>query len=440
MTTKSDNISAEPDSQSITSTISNLAVSPALVGKRRSFPLSQTFTAFKYYNYRLWFVGQLISLTGTWMQTTAQGYLIFELTHSPAYLGYVGFATGAPSWFFMLYGGVIADRIPRRKLLMIAQIAMMILAFILAILTFPGLIQPWQIILMALALGIANAFDAPARQSFVVELVPREDLTNAIALNASMFNLATVVGPAVGGITYAFLGPAWCFTINAISFIAVITGLAFMRLKPSTSQQRATAVLDDLLEGVRYTASNSIIRTLIGIAAVTSLAGLAYMTLIPAWAVNILGGDSKTNGWLQSARGVGALAGALMIASLGRFTVKGKLLTLSTFVFPIMLLIFAEVRWLPLSLLVMAGVGWAMIVLFNLANVLIQTVIPDELRGRVLSIYTFTFFGLMPLGSLLTGAVAEAVGEPLTIVLSALISLGFAVLLWIFMPKLRRLE
>jgi MFS family permease len=374
------------------------------------------------------------------MQTTAQGYLIFELTHSPAYLGYVGFATGAPSWFFMLYGGVIADRIPRRKLLMIAQIAMMILAFILAILTFPGLIQPWQIILMALALGIANAFDAPARQSFVVELVPREDLTNAIALNASMFNLATVVGPAVGGITYAFLGPAWCFTINAISFIAVITGLAFMRLKPSTSQQRATAVLDDLLEGVRYTASNSIIRTLIGIAAVTSLAGLAYMTLIPAWAVNILGGDSKTNGWLQSARGVGALAGALMIASLGRFTVKGKLLTLSTFVFPIMLLIFAEVRWLPLSLLVMAGVGWAMIVLFNLANVLIQTVIPDELRGRVLSIYTFTFFGLMPLGSLLTGAVAEAVGEPLTIVLSALISLGFAVLLWIFMPKLRRLE
>src|SRR5262245_9039549 len=185
----------------------------------RAFPsakLSQTFSAFRYRNYRLWFAGQLVSLVGTWMQTTAQGFLVFELTHSPAYLGYVGFAAGVPSWLFMLYGGVIADRVSRRNLLLMTQTGMVILAFILAALTFSGWVQPWHIIVLALGLGVANAFDAPARQAFVVEMVDREDLTNAIALNSSMFNLATVVGPAVSGLVYAWLGPAWCFTINGL--------------------------------------------------------------------------------------------------------------------------------------------------------------------------------------------------------------------------------
>jgi MFS family permease len=404
------------------------------------FRFEQTFAAFKHRNYRLWFVGQLISLVGTWMQITAQGYLIFQLTRSPAYLGYVGFAAGAPSWLFMLYGGVIADRLPRRRLLIMTQSVMMILAFVMASLTFWRLIQPWQIVLIALVLGIANAFDAPARQSFVVEMVSRDDLTNAIALNSSMFNLATVIGPAVAGVTYAIVGPAWCFTINGLTFIAVISALALMRLKPAVLRSRATTALQDLGEGVRYVASASIIRTLISAAAIMSLFGQSYMTLIPAWAVTVLGGGATTNGWLQSARGVGALSGALMIATLGRINFKGKLLTLGTFVFPLAVLIFAQVRWLPLSLLVLIGVGWGFMILFNMANTLIQTLVPDELRGRVVSIYTLSFFGLMPVGALLTGWVAEAIGEPLTITLSALFCLGFAGWLWVRVPKLRAQE
>jgi MFS family permease len=397
------------------------------------------FTALKYRNYRLWFMGQLVSLVGTWMQTTAQAYLVFQLTKSPAYLGYVGFATGVPSWIFMLYGGVIADRVSRRKTLLLAQSAMMLLAFILALLTFLQLVQPWHIILLALGLGVANAFDAPARQAFVVEMVDREDLPNAIALNSSMFNLATVVGPAISGVIYALVGPAWCFTLNGLSFIAVIIALLLMRLPPATTK-RTTAALDDLKEGLRYVASNSIIRTLISVVAVVSLFGLAYMTLIPAWAVNVLYGDAITNGWLQSARGIGALGGALMVAALSYRRVKGRLLTLGMFAFPITLLIFAEMRWLPLSLAAFAGVGWGVIALFNTANILIQTLVPDELRGRVVSLYTLTFFGLMPLGALLTGWAAEAIGEPNTIILSAIIPLAYAAWLWVRVPQLRALE
>ena len=409
----------------------------------RPFPqvrLTQTFAAFQYRNYRLWFIGQLVSLVGTWMQATAQGYLVFQLTNSPVYLGYVGFAAGVPSWLFMLYGGVIADRIPRRRLMLITQSFMMLLAFILAALTFSNLVQPWHIILLALGLGVANAFDAPARQSFVFEMVEREDLANAIALNSSMFNLATVVGPAIGGIVYALVGPAWCFTLNGLSFLGVIVALLLMRLKPFVAPNRTTAAIDDLKEGLRYIQANPAIRTLIGVAAVISLFGLAYMTLLPAWAVTVLGGNETTNGWLQSARGLGALSGALMIASLGRISYKGKLLTTGMFVFPGMLLFFALARWLPLSMLALIGAGWGFMVLFNMANTLIQTLVSDELRSRVVSVYTLSFFGLMPLGALLAGGVAEVIGEPLTIMLSALISLGFAMFLWLKVPQLRRLE
>ncbi len=412
------------------------------IGGRLLFTLdlSQMFAALHHRNYRLWFIGQLVSLIGTWMQTTAQGYLVFELTHSPAYLGYVGFAAGVPSWLFMLYGGVVADRFSRHKMILATQISMMVLAFILAALTFSGLIQPWHIVLLALGLGVANAFDAPARQAFVVEMVGREDLTNAIALNSSMFNMATVAGPAVAGLAYALLGPAWCFTINGISFIAVIVALLLMRLNPGEARKRVTAPLDDLKEGLRYAASHVIIRTLISVAAVMNLFGMAFMTLMPAWAITVLGGDATVNGWLLSARGLGALSGALMIAALGRFKAKGKLLTLGSFAFPLLVLLFAEVRWLPLSLLMLVGVGWGFMILFNMANTLLQTIVPDELRGRVVSIYTLGFFGSMPLGALLTGWVAELIGEPNTVFLSALFSLVFAVWLWLRVPQLRRLE
>lgn len=420
----------------------NLRLVAEFVGGR-SFPeirLQQTFAALQYPNYRLWFTGQLISLVGTWMQSTAQGYLVFQLTHSPASLGYVGFASGLPAWLFMLYGGVIADRISKRRLLLTTQSIMMLLAFVLAGLTFAQRVQPWHIIGLAFGLGIATAFDAPARQAFVFEMVEQADLANAIALNSSIFNLATVIGPAVGGLIYALVGPAWCFTLNGLSFVGVLVALSLMQLRPLAARTRVSSALADLREGLSYIRADETVRSLIGVAFVISLFGLFYMTLIPAWATTVLAGNEATNGWLQSARGLGALSGALMIASLGRFTFKGKLLTLGTFVFPMFLLFFATVRWLPLALLALVGVGWGFMVLFNMANTLIQTLVSDQLRGRVVSIYALSFFGLAPLGALLAGWLAEVIGEPATVYLSAFISLGFATFLWLRMPKLRALE
>ena len=412
-----------------------------LVGSRplRRLAWQRTFLAFQYPNYRLWFLGQLVSLVGTWMQVTAQGYLVFELTHSPAYLGYVGFANGLPSWLFMLYGGVIADRMSRRKLIIITQTTMMLLAFVLAALAFFHLIQPWHIILLAFALGVANAFDVPARQSFVMDLVGQEDLANAIALNGTMFNLATVVGPAVGGVVYALVGPAWCFTINGLSFVAVIVALQLMHLESVTRRTRSTAMLDDLKEGLRYALSTPIIRILIITAAVISFFGRSYATLIPAWAVKVLAGDATTNGWLQSAIGVGAFGGALVIASLGRFKFKGRLLTLGLFILPVTLLLFAYMRWLPLVFLSLAGVGLAFVFIFNLLNASVQTLTPEDLRGRVVSLYTLSFFGLLTLGALWAGWLADIVSEPIAMVINAVVCLIFTLWLWFRAPDLRHL-
>jgi MFS family permease len=399
----------------------------------------RTFAALQHRNYRLWFLGQLVSLVGTWMQITAQSFLVFQLTHSTAYLGYVGFASGLPSWLFMLYGGVIADRVSRRNLLVMTQSAMMVLAFVLAGLTFAKLVQPWQIVVLALALGVANAFDAPARQAFVVELVEREDVINAIALNSSMFNLATVVGPTVAGLTYAAVGASWCFTLNGVSFIAVIVALLLMKLQAHKVIPRASSALAQLKEGIRYTVAHPVLRTLIAIAGVSALFGSAYSTLMPAWAVDILRGDATTNGLLQSARGAGSLVGALMIAAVAHRGGRGRWLTLGTFVYPVLLLGFAGVRALPLSLALLLGVGWGSMVVFNMANNLVQTQVTDELRGRVMAIYSLTFFGGMPLGALLAGALAQVIGSPLTVVVSAAITLACAALFWIAAPRLRAL-
>jgi MFS family permease len=398
----------------------------------------KTFTALRHPNYKLWFRGQMLSLFGTWMQRTAEGFLIFELTHSPIYLGYVGFAMGAPAWIFMIYGGVVADRYPKRIVLIITQICMMVLASILAVLTFTGLIQPWHIIFLAFLLGIANAFDAPTRQAFVLELVNREDLTNAIALNATMFNTATAIGPAIAGITYALFGPAWCFTINALSFIGVIAALKKMKLEPHVKPETKTSTYTDLREGFKYIFSEKIVLTLISLVGVISIFGISYITLLPAWAVTILHGDAATNGFLQSARGVGALVSALLIASLGRFNFSGKLLTTGSFLFPLLLIIFSFMRLLPITLLVLFCVGFSIILVNNLANALVQKLVPDFLRGRVMGVYTFTFFGFMPIGALLMGALAEKFNEPTAVMVGAIIAFCFSVFIWFKVPDLRR--
>ena len=400
--------------------------------------LRETFISLRYPNYRLWFAGQLVSLFGTWMQVTAQGFLIYELTRSPAYLGYVGFASGAPSWLFTLYGGVVADRIPRRTLLIITQSTMMLLAFTLAVLTFSGRVQPWHIIVLAFLLGVANAFDAPARQSFTIELVEREDLTNAIALNATMFNAATIVGPAVGGIVYALAGAAWCFVVNGISFVAVIAALAMMKLGPARLPANGAAS-GGLRQGLRYVASAKTVRGLMACLGAFAFFGIGIVTLIPAWSVEVLDGNAATNGLLLSARGIGSLIAGLMIAALGRYQIKGKLLTLGSFAMGLMLLAFAATNLLPFSMLAIAGVGWGFMLIVNTINALVQSRVPDELRGRVMGIYTLVFFGMIPIGSLLAGIAAAELGVPATAALWAVLQLVVASLLWFRWPGLRRL-
>lgn len=374
------------------------------------------FSALKYPNYRLWFFGQLVSLIGTWMQTTAQGYLVYKLTGSPAYLGYVGFASGLPAWLFTLYGGVIADRMSRRNIIIMAQSSMMILAFILAGLVYTGTVQPWHIIMLAFLLGIANAFDAPARQSFVIELVGREELSTAIALNSTMFNSAAVVGPVVAAAVYAAIGPVWCFTINGLSFIAVIIALALMKIQKFMRPLRgASSLLVEAKEGLRYTWNHPVIKKLIISMMVISALGMGLVALLPAWAVDVLKGDVTTNGSLLSARGVGAMTGALMVAILSRYKVKGKIWGWGLTLQPLIMLAFAFVTWLPLSMFFLVIMGLTFMAAINTTNAMIQEQVTDELRGRVMSIFTLTFFGTVPIGSLVAGLLADRIGEQYTV-------------------------
>ena len=408
----------------------------------QSLPLSVrlTFSALKHPNYRLWFYGQLVSLVGTWMQNTAQGYLVFQLTQSPAYLGYVGFAAGLPSWLFTLFGGVIADRMPRRTLLLITQTTMMILAFILAGLFFAGVVQPWHIIVLAFLLGIANAFDAPARQALVVELVDdRADMTNAIALNSTMFNLATVVGPAVAGFAYALFGAGWCFIVNGLSFIAVIVALLLMKLKPFDTIGRVTSAWHQMKEGFVYVAKNRTIALLIINLGVVTLLSLGMVNLLPDWAVKIMHGDATTNGLMIAARGAGAMTAALTVAAVSRRQIKGRLWAYGSLGLAILMITFALTNWLPLTLVLLVGLGFSFMLVGNTSNVMVMSAVRDDLRGRVMSIYSLIFFGAMPIGSLFTGLMAARYGEVLTVAGSGAILLGFSILVYARTPQVRKM-
>jgi len=406
----------------------------------RQFSLRDTFTSLKYPNYRLWFIGQLVSLVGTWTQSAAQGYLIYQLTKSPAYLGYVSFANGLPTWIFTLYAGAIADRVSRRTLMVITQSAMMILAFVLAILTFTNLVQWWHILILSFLLGVCNAFDAPARQAFVLEMVDRKDLTNAIALNSTMFNMAVVLGPAFGGLIYAWVGPGWCFTINAISFLAVIISLLLMKLKPFVPVKTNRSTLANVKEGLKYVVNHPSARMLITNLSIVTMFGLGIAALIPAWAVEVLGGGAATNGFLMAARGLGSLIGALLIASLGRIRFHGKILTINSLILPITMILFALFHQLVPSLLAMAGMGFTFMMIVNLSNAMVQTRITDEMRGRVMGVFTLFFFGAMPIGALISGWTADIIGEPLTVIICATILLVFALLALWRQPALRAME
>ncbi|MGK9475389.1 MFS transporter [Melioribacter sp. OK-6-Me] len=407
---------------------------------RKNFRLKNTFAALGYRNYRIWFWGQMISLFGSWMQSTALAFFVYELTKSPAFLGYVGFAGGIPAWILTFYAGVIADRFDRRKILIYTQLGMMVLSLILSLLTITGIIESWHILLIAAGMGMMNTFDAPARHAFVNDMVPREDMVNAIALNSTMFNTATSIGPALGGIIYALLGPAACFIINTISFMAVLIGLLRMNIVSIKKTIRTNSVLKDIKEGFKYLFTQKTIMAFVLIVSAVSLFGISLVTIFPAWAVKILNGDATTNGFMQSARGVGAVIFSLIIATINKYVVRGRLLSYAILAVPLVIILFSFNRSLLLTILLLVLLGGLMIVIYNLCNGLIQTLVDEKFRGRIMSLYTFSFLAFAPLGSLLIGSEAELVGIPSAVLLNGIILLLIYLLIIYRFPRLKSVK
>ncbi len=404
--------------------------------------LAATFAALRYPNFQRWFIGQALSLAGTWMQMVAQGWLVYQITGSKLALGTITAVGTIPTLFFMLPAGALADRMSKRRLLMITQVAMMISALLLAALTWLNVLQVWQIAVLAFVSGIAQAFDAPARLALTPMLVDdRRDLQNAIAMGSTMFNLARVVGPAIGGLVLASMGAAWCFAINGVSFIAVLIALSGMNLPADVgrppSQRRMLAEIGD---GLRYVWQQPVVRTLTVIIGVTSIFGFSYSVLLPAYAVDVLKVGETGYGLLNAAVGVGALTGALAVASLSRRKNKGMQLTVGTLIFPLAVLAFAATRAFPLTLVCMAGAGIGFVIQNATSNTIIQLMAPDELRGRVMSVYSLFFFGTTPVGALFAGAVAERWDSTTSIVLGAGVTLAFALAIFFFVPAVRRTQ
>jgi len=372
----------------------------------------KTFAALRHRNFRLFFVGQFVSLIGTWMQNTAQGWLVYDLTHSKVLLGVVAAVGSAPMMIFSILGGSVADRHPKRQIVLWTQTAMMLFAFAFAGLVWSGHIQPWHILLLAALGGFAMAFDMPARQAFMVEMTSREDLINAISLNSSIVNGARVVGPSVAGLLMARVGIAMCFFLNGLSFLAVIGGLWLMRLPRFVKPERIPSAWEHVAEGLAYVWQNRRIRTILILFAIVGIFGWSYSVLMPAFATDVLHAGQEQYGLLLGANGVGALLGALTVATVGS-TANRRLLVLGgLWIFSAMLLLLVVVRNYYLALACLAVGGWGMLLFFSTVNSLLQTGASDEMRGRVMGIWALVFGGTTPLGGLEAGAVAHYFGVP----------------------------
>jgi MFS family permease len=389
-----------------------------------------TFAALKHRNFRLFFAGQLVSLTGTWMQSTAQGWLVYQLTGSKVMLGTVTAVGTLPMLLLSLWGGSVADRHSKRAVVFYTQTGMMLTAFVFAALVGSGHIQTWHILVLAALGGVAMAFDMPARQAFMVEMTSHEDLMNAISLNSSIVNGARVVGPAVAGLLMAHVGMTWCFLLNGLSFIAVIAGLLMMRLPKFMPPKKPHSTGRHMLEGFRYVAGHRRVRILMLLFGVVGVFGWSYSVLLPAYATDILHVGESGYGALLSANGFGALLGALTVAAWGS-RVRPRLMILGgLWLFSAMLVLLAVVRWYPLVLTCLAVGGWAMLLYFSTTNTLIQSNVSNAMRGRVMGIWALVFGGMMPLGGLESGFLSHAVGVPWTITVGALICAGAGLLTW----------
>lgn len=400
-----------------------------------------TFAALRHHNYRLWFFGQMFSLMGTWMQSVAQGWVVYELTGSKFFLGLITFSGSIPTIFLMIPAGALADRVSKRSILLVTQTAMMLQAIVLATLALTGMLQAWHVAILAFFLGLANSFDAPTRQSLTVEMVEdRADLMSAIAMNSMMFNVARIVGPAVGGILLALLGPAWCFYLNALSFLAVLVALLRMRFPSDKPTLRAEPLGRQVLTGLRYIRGHVLVRTIIALVGFSSLFGFFYGVLLPAFAADTLQVGEAGLGYLQAAIGVGAIGGSLTVAALGRSRYKGIVLTAGSIIFPIAAIVFAHARSFPLALAGLAVAGFGFVTQNASSNTLVQSIVPDELRGRVMGVYTLMFFGTSPLASLMAGSLAQALSPAWAVTIGSSLALLFAVAVAIAVPALRRPE
>jgi MFS family permease len=397
--------------------------------------LATTLRALRHRNFQLFFGGQLISLIGTWMQTVAQSWLVYRLTGSALLLGAVGFSSQFPVFLVGTIGGTTADRVNRQRLIIATQAASMILAGILAWLTLTGRVQIWHIFVLAALLGVVNAFDIPGRQSFLVDMVGKEDLMNAIALNSSMFNGARIIGPAVAGVLVARIGEGWCFAANSLSYIAVILGLALMRVHcvPRTS---LTSPIDAIVEGFRWVYHTKIIRALLLLLGLVSLVGMPYTVLMPVFADKILHGGARGLGILMGATGIGALLGALTLATKTGVKGLGRWVAMTCAAFGISLVLFSFSRWFWLSVILLFPCGYSMMLQMACSNTLIQSMVPDELRGRVMALYSM-FMGMAPFGALFGGAMAHRVGAPITVAAGGVACAFGAVWFWRALPDMR---
>jgi MFS family permease len=400
-------------------------------------PLPAAFRALRYRNFQLFFGGQLISLVGTWMQTVAQAWLVYRLTGSSVLLGAVGFAGQIPVLLLGPAGGAIADRYSRHRVVIATQTSAMLLALALAALTLTGTVHIWQIFVLAILLGVVNAFDMPARQSFFVEMVGRTDLMNAIAMNSSIVNISRIVGPAVAGVLVAWIGEGWCFFANGVSYVAVIAGLLMMRVPASERAISEGSQITRVVEGYRFVLRNQAILSLMALLGVISIIAMPYTVLMPIFADRILHGGSEALGMLMGFTGVGALAAALALAS--RRNVQGLMrwVAVASGSFGVSLVAFAASRSLWLSAAILVPVGFFMMLQLAASNTLVQTMVPDELRGRVMSVHAMMFIGMAPFGSLLAGAAADRIGAPATVACGGVISIIAAAVFWMRLPRIR---
>jgi MFS family permease len=398
------------------------APSGAAAGEGRA---SGMFRALRNRNFQLFFSGQIISLVGTWMQNVAEAWLVYRLTGSGALLGVLAFVSQIPIFLLSPLAGLVADRWPRQRVVIATQASSMLLAFTLAALVLSHQIRKdnvWEIVMLATLLGTVNAFDVPARQSFLIEMVGRENLLNAIALNSSMFNGARVAGPAIAAALVAVVGEGWCFLLNGVSYLAVITGLFLMRIEKTKPVHDGAAPLEKLREGFRFARQTKPIRALLILLGAVSFMALPFSVLIPIFAVRILHGGVNSYGWLMGAVGFGAMFGALAIAMRQQLRGLGNLVAYSAAGLGVSLVLFSESRWFLLSFVMLIFCGFTMMMQFTATNTLLQAMVPEQLRGRVMSMYAMMFLGMSPLGSLVAGKLADHFGAPTTVAIGGLVS------------------